>query len=75
MARDDSSDREKELAMARAQVAELEQRNAQLEQRCEALRSIAMVAMAELTEVQMGRVRAMLAKSDAGQEGGDAPSG
>jgi len=44
-----------------------------LERRCEALRSIALVAMTELTEEQLGRVRDRLSAIDAGEEPADEP--
>lgn len=66
MARDDTSDIEKELTMAQAQVAELQIR-------CQRLESIALIAMAALTEEQLGGVRDKLAQLDAGGETPDAP--
>lgn len=66
MARNDSSDAERELTMAQAQVAALRVR-------CLRLESIALIAMAALTEEQRGGVRDKLAQLDAGGESTDAP--
>ena len=52
--------------MALAQVAELRIR-------CQRLESIALIAMAALTEEQLGGVRDKLAQLDAGGESQDAP--
>jgi hypothetical protein len=66
MARDGTSDIERELTMAQAQVAALQIR-------CQRLESIALIAMAALTEEQLGGVRDKLAQLDAGGESQDAP--